>query len=64
MLAPFDHVRTWIFDLDNTLYPASADLFGLIDARMGQFIQNLLGVLAAERRASTNAPGRGGHSNR
>jgi len=36
------HVRTWIFDLDNTLYPASADLFGLIDIRMTAFIANLL----------------------
>jgi len=36
------HVRTWIFDLDNTLYPASADLFGLIDIRMTAFIADLL----------------------
>jgi len=44
MLAPLRHVDTWIFDLDNTLYPASADLFGRIDVRMGQYIQRLLGV--------------------
>lgn len=44
MLAPFSHIRNWIFDLDNTLYPASADLFGLIDVRMTQFIERLLGV--------------------
>ena len=25
------HVDTWIFDLDNTLYPARADLFAHID---------------------------------
>jgi len=34
MLARLDHVRNWIFDLDNTLYPASAKLFARIDARM------------------------------
>ncbi|HWW64513.1 MAG TPA: pyrimidine 5'-nucleotidase [Sphingomonadaceae bacterium] len=50
MLAPLRHVDTWIFDLDNTLYPASADLFGRIDVRMGQYIQRLLGVDPAEAR--------------
>ncbi len=39
-----DHVRNWIFDLDNTLYPASADLFAQVDARMTGFIQDLLGL--------------------
>jgi putative hydrolase of the HAD superfamily len=42
------HVDSWIFDLDNTLYPASARLFSQIDARMGAYIQQLLGVDAAE----------------
>ena len=36
------HVDAWIFDLDNTLYPATADLFALIDVKMGEFIQALL----------------------
>jgi putative hydrolase of the HAD superfamily len=40
---PLRHVDSWIFDLDNSLYPASADLFALIDLRMGAFIQQLLG---------------------
>ncbi len=40
--APFDHIDHWIFDLDNVLYPARCDLFGLIDIRMGEFIQRLL----------------------
>lgn len=39
-----DHIDTWIFDLDNTLYPASANLFSQIDAKMGAYIQNLLGL--------------------
>jgi len=37
------HVESWIFDLDNSLYPPSADVFALIDERMGAFIQQLLG---------------------
>lgn len=44
------HVDCWIFDLDNTLYPASADLFALIDVRMGQYIAQLLGCEALEAR--------------
>jgi len=38
----FAHVRDWIFDLDNCLYPASAGLFDLIDERMSAYIQRLL----------------------
>jgi putative hydrolase of the HAD superfamily len=37
------HIDSWIFDLDNSLYPASADLFALIDRRMTGFIEQLLG---------------------
>lgn len=40
MLATLDHVDTWIFDLDNTLYPASCDLFALIDEKMTRYIQD------------------------
>ncbi|KAB7647532.1 pyrimidine 5'-nucleotidase [Polymorphobacter fuscus] len=42
------HIDAWIFDLDNTLYPASAQLFAQIDARMGAFIQRRLGINADE----------------
>ena len=42
MDARFDHIRNWIFDLDNCLYPASTGLFALIDERMGAYIQRLL----------------------
>jgi putative hydrolase of the HAD superfamily len=37
-------IETWVFDLDNTLYPASCNLFDQIHRRMGEFIANLLGV--------------------
>ncbi len=40
----FDHVDTWIFDLDNTLYPASSRLFDQIDVKMGEFVSRLLNV--------------------
>jgi putative hydrolase of the HAD superfamily len=43
-------IESWIFDLDNSLYPASSNLFELIDRRMGEYIQRLLGVDDAEAR--------------
>ncbi len=43
-------IDSWIFDLDNTLYPPSAKLFDLIDERMGAFIMRLLDVDAIEAR--------------
>jgi putative hydrolase of the HAD superfamily len=43
-LGPFRRVETWIFDLDNTLYPAECNLFAQVDQRMGSFISDLLGV--------------------
>jgi putative hydrolase of the HAD superfamily len=46
----FAHIRDWIFDLDNCLYPASAGLFPLIDERMTAYIQRLLGCEKDEAR--------------
>ena len=40
----FAHIDTWIFDLDNTLYPAKADLFALIDAKMTAYVARLLNL--------------------
>jgi putative hydrolase of the HAD superfamily len=34
----------WVFDLDNTLYPASCNLFKQVDARMAAFIAELLSI--------------------
>jgi len=45
------HVQTWIFDLDNTLYEARSDVFPQIERRMGEFVQRLLKLEAAEARA-------------
>jgi putative hydrolase of the HAD superfamily len=44
----FDHVDTWVFDLDNTLYPASCRLFDQIDVKMGNYVSRLLGIDYAE----------------
>ncbi|HJU18938.1 MAG TPA: pyrimidine 5'-nucleotidase [Stellaceae bacterium] len=41
---PLSKVETWIFDLDNTLYPASCRLFDQIHARMTEFIAGRLGL--------------------
>ncbi len=38
----FEHVESWVFDLDNTLYPASCRLFDQIEKRMGLFVQKFL----------------------
>jgi putative hydrolase of the HAD superfamily len=46
----FAHIRDWIFDLDNCLYPASTGLFALIDERMGAYIQRLLDCDRVEAR--------------
>ena len=43
-------IDSWIFDLDNTLYPARVDLFALIDEKMTLYIQQLLGLEAEEAR--------------
>ena len=40
--AAFGHVTTWIFDLDNTLYPAHTNLFRQIDDRIRTFVARLL----------------------
>lgn len=44
----FSHVRTWVFDLDNTLYPPSARLFDLIEVRMTAWLMAALNVDTAE----------------
>jgi putative hydrolase of the HAD superfamily len=46
--AGFEHVEAWVFDLDNTLYPADCNLFAEIDTRMGAFISERFGVSPEE----------------
>ena len=33
--------QCWIFDLDNTLYPASCRLFDQVERRIGEYVQQL-----------------------
>jgi len=47
----FGHVETWVFDLDNTLYPADCNLFDQIDRRMGAFISQTFGLSLEEAHA-------------
>ncbi len=37
-------IEHWIFDLDNTLYPAQNNLFSQVDRRMGEFISERFGL--------------------
>jgi putative hydrolase of the HAD superfamily len=46
----FRHVSVWIFDLDNTLYPAESRIFAQVEARMTLFVQQFLGLEAHEAR--------------
>ena len=45
------HIDAWIFDLDNTLYPAAADLFIQVDRRMTDYVARLLGLDPVAARA-------------
>ena len=40
----FHHVTTWVFDLDNTLYPPRYRLFDQIEVRMTNWVMQTLGV--------------------
>ena len=44
----FRHVRTWVFDLDNTLYPPRMRLFDQIEKRMTAYVARTLGVTESE----------------
>lgn len=44
--------QVWVFDLDNTLYPAECDLFAEIDQRMTDFVARFLRLPRDEARAT------------
>ena len=44
--------NVWVFDLDNTLYPAECDLFAEIDQRMTDFVARFLRLPRDEARAT------------
>jgi putative hydrolase of the HAD superfamily len=49
--ADFSHVNTWVFDLDNTLYPHHSNLFSQIDVKMTSYVEQLLKLPREEARA-------------
>nr|MCU0820745.1 pyrimidine 5'-nucleotidase [Beijerinckiaceae bacterium] len=51
LVARFQAVETWIFDLDNTLYPPHSDLWPKVDQKITNYISNLLGVDGLTARA-------------
>jgi len=44
----FDHIDTWVFDLDNTLYPHHVNLWQQVDGRIRDFVAHQLEVDATE----------------
>jgi putative hydrolase of the HAD superfamily len=50
MLRSFGNVDTWVFDLDNTLYPHHVNLWQQVDARIGEFVSAWLKVSREEAR--------------
>src|SRR4030088_1888165 len=44
----FGAVETWVFDLDNTLYPHDLNLWQQIDDRIRSFVSNFLKVTKEE----------------
>jgi putative hydrolase of the HAD superfamily len=44
----FDHVETWVFDLDNTLYPHHLNLWQQVDGRIRDYIAGFLKVTHEE----------------
>jgi putative hydrolase of the HAD superfamily len=43
-------IDSWVFDLDNTLYPSECNLFAQIDERMGTFLSEMFGCDRVEAR--------------
>lgn len=47
----FAEVDTWVFDLDNTLYPAGSTIWPSIDSRITLYLATLLGIDGLSARA-------------
>jgi putative hydrolase of the HAD superfamily len=44
----FSHIKTWVFDLDNTLYPHHLNLWQQVDQRIRDYIANFLNITHEE----------------
>ncbi len=51
MTANLRHIETWLFDLDNTLYPVETGFMKLIEVRMTDFVERRTGLPRDEARA-------------
>jgi putative hydrolase of the HAD superfamily len=47
----FSHVDTWVFDLDNTLYPHHSRIWPQVDARITLFLSTYFGIDGLSARA-------------
>ena len=47
----FGHVDTWVFDLDNTLYPSEARVWPQVDERITLYVMGLYGLDGLSARA-------------
>ena len=50
-LSEWSHIDTWVFDLDNTLYPSHSQLWPQIDLRITLYICQLFGLDGLSARA-------------
>ena len=50
LVRSFSHVREWVFDLDNTLYPHHSNLFSQIEVQMTAYVAELLQLPREEAR--------------
>jgi putative hydrolase of the HAD superfamily len=46
----FTHVDSWVFDLDNTLYPHHVNLWQQVDVRINEFVADWLKISTGEAR--------------
>jgi len=46
----FSKIDTWVFDLDNTLYPHHVNLWQQVDARINEFVASWLSVSSEDAR--------------
>jgi len=51
LLSKFGHVSTWVFDLDNTLYPSDSGLWPQINQRVTLYLAALTGLDGLSARA-------------
>lgn len=47
-MTSLDHVRTWVFDMDDTLYPREQGLMQLVQARINAYVVEAVGMAPEE----------------